>query len=62
VIAAFCIAGEAECLTGYPYTAQKRVLALMDGAEGSDTPWFIEESDSKFKGQMTNFLTLDVGL
>jgi hypothetical protein len=28
-IAALCIAGDAECFTGCPYTAQKRVVAEM---------------------------------
>jgi hypothetical protein len=33
---AFCIAGEAECLMGFPNTAQQRVLASMGKLNGSD--------------------------
>jgi hypothetical protein len=42
------MAGEAECLMGCPYTAQKRVEALISGASGSDTRGFIAV---KFKVQ-----------
>jgi hypothetical protein len=46
------MAGEAECLMGCPYTAQKRVEALIGGASGSDTRVFIAV---KFKVQSSKF-------
>src|SRR5690349_2190828 len=36
-MAALCIAGEAECLMGQPYTAHNRVAALIGSVNCSDT-------------------------
>src|SRR5215467_1580318 len=46
---AFCSAGEAECLTGWPYTAQYRVLAFMEAENGSVTRAVIGKARLKEK-------------